>query len=184
MQPELIIVIVSGFITLLASLFVAMYQSRVEFRKLASQLEEKYTTSLFDKRLEVYPLLFKALNTVNSSIEQNCQSKQLIMDFQDEFENWLSLNAIFLTPATANIIWGYHNYLIDLGNLYGEADIPEERWVEIRNIQVAIGKFLRAELGVYDMEPAGTPELEKPHVKEVLDKLDKSSDKIRKRFGY
>ena len=95
MQTELLIAIISGLITLLASFFVAMYQSRVEFRKMAKQLEEKYTTSLFDKRLEVYPLLFKALNQLSNAIEFNIQSKEQLTEFQHQFNSWLSSNAIF-----------------------------------------------------------------------------------------
>ena len=61
---------------------------------------------------------------------------------------------------------------------------PEQEWMEIRNIEVFLGKVLRAELGVFDTEPAGIPELEKPYVKKILEKLDQSSKKIRSRFDY
>ncbi|NJN94914.1 MAG: hypothetical protein HC875_12840 [Anaerolineales bacterium] len=184
MQPELIVAIVTGLITLFASFLIATYQTRTEFRKMAKQLEEKYTTSLFDKRLEVYPQLFKILNDSNNAIEYNEQSKEKLVDLQKEFDNWMSTNALFLTNTTARIAWGYHNFLIDILEQYRDQFIPEDRWIEIRNIQLTFGKFLRAELGIFDTEPAGIAELEKPYVKEILEKLGQSSKKIRNRFGY
>ena len=182
MQPELIIAIISGLITLLVSFFVAMYQSRSEFRKMAQQLEEKYTTSLFNKRLEAYPLLFRIVSQLSNAIEQGNQSKQQLADFQGQFDDWLSSYAILLTRSTAEILWRYHGYLIDLLEQYRDEMMPEEEWIEIRNVHVTIGKFLRAELGVFDTKPAGTPEIEKPHVKELLEKLGQRSKKVRGRF--
>ncbi len=184
MKPELWIAIGSGLITLLASSFVAIYQARTEFRKLTRQLEQKYTTSLFDKRLEVYPVLFKALNDFNNVIEYKSPSPQQLVELQQQYDTWISSHAIILTPTTAKVVWGYHNYLIDLLDQYHGSSIPPERWIEIRNIQIVIGKFLRAEIGVFDTTAAGTPELEKPYVKAIIEKLHQSSKQIRSRFGY
>ncbi|MDV3347204.1 hypothetical protein D0962_00935 [Leptolyngbyaceae cyanobacterium CCMR0082] len=181
---QLVIAIVSGLITLLASSLIAVYQSRTEFRKLTKQLEQTYTTSLFDKRLEVYPVLFKALNQLNHKIEYSSPDKQQLIEFQRQYDEWISAHAILLTPTTAKVIWGYHNYLIELLEENYEGSIPLEQWIEIRNIQIVIGKFLRAEIGVFDTTAAGIPELERPHVKAIIDQLQRSSQKIRNRFGY
>ncbi len=183
-KPELLIAIVSGILTLSASFFVAMYQARTEFRKMFRQLEQKYTTSLFDKRLEAYPLLFKILHDLNNEIEYNTQNKQQLVELQKEYDSWISSHAILLTPTTAKLVWGYHHYLIDILEQYPDDSMPEEQWVEIRNIQATIGKFLRTELGVYDTEAAGAPELEKPYIKAITGRLHQSSRKIRSRFGY
>ncbi|PSB30775.1 hypothetical protein [Stenomitos frigidus] len=184
MKPELLIAIVSGLITLLASSFVALYQARTEFRKLAGQLEQKYTTSLFEKRLEGYPILFKTLNDFNNVIEYDFPSKQQLVELQKQYDSWISSHAIFLTRTTAKVVWGYHHYLIDLLEQYHDIPLPNERWVEIRNVQIVIGKFLRAEIGVFDTTAAGIPELEKPYVKAIIDKLHQSSKKTRSKFGY
>ena len=184
MKPEFLVAILSGLITLLASSFVAIYQARTEFRKLARQLEQKYTTSLFDRRLEAYPVLFKALNDFNNVIEYGSPSKQQLVEFQKQYDTWTSSHAILLTPTTAKVVWGYHHYLIVLLEQDHDILLPQECWIEIRNIQIMIGKFLRAEIGVYDTTAAGTPELEKPYVKMIIDKLHQSSKKIRSRFGY
>jgi len=184
MQSELVIAIVSGLITLSVSSLIAVYQARTEFRKLTKQLEQTYTTSLFDKRLEVYPALFKALNHFNHRIEYSSPNKQQLIEFQQHYDDWISTHAILLTPTTAKVVWGYHNYLIDVLEQYHDRPIPLEQWIDIRNIQIVIGKFLRAEIGVFDTTAAGIPELEKPYVKGIIDKLQRSSQKIRSRFGY
>jgi len=178
----LLIAIVSGLITLTASFFVAMYQARVELRKYTRQLEEKYTTSLFNKRLEVYPLLFKAVADLNNSIEYGNQNRQLLIELQSKYDAWISANGIFLTPTTAHMLWGYHNYLVELLWQYHDDSIPEEKWVEIRNIQVTIGRFLRAEIGVFETKAAGAPKLETPFVQDIIAKLNQSSEKISSRF--
>jgi len=183
-KPELLIAIVSGILTLSASFFVAMYQARTEFRKMVRQLEQKYTTSLFDKRLEAYPLLFKILHDLNNEIEYNTQSKQQLIELQKDYDDWVSSHAILLTPTTGKLVWGYHHYLIDILEQFPSESLPEEKWAEIRNIQATIGKFLRAELGVYDTEAAGSPELEKSYIKAIIERLNQSSKKIRSRFGY
>jgi hypothetical protein len=183
-SPELLIAIVSGLITLTASFFVAMYQARIEFRKMVRQLEEKYTTSLFDKRLEAYPMLFKVLQELNNEIEYRTQNKQQLVELQKKYDDWIASYAILLTPTTGQLVWGYHDYLIDVLQQFSGEALPEERWVEIRNIQATIGKFLRAELGVFDTEAAGMPQLEKPYIQSILVKLQQSSKKNRSRFGY
>ena len=184
MRSELVIAIVSGLITLLISSLIAVYQARTEFRKLTKQLEQTYTTSLFDKRLEFYPILFRALNHFNHKIEYSSPDKQQLVEFQHQYDDWISTHAILLTPTTAKVIWGYHNYLIDLLEQFHDSPLPLKQWIEIRNIQIVIGKFLRAEIGVFDTTAAGIPELERPHVKSVIDTLHQSSQKIRSRFGY
>ncbi|MEM7796232.1 MAG: hypothetical protein AAF579_17490 [Cyanobacteria bacterium P01_C01_bin.118] len=184
MQSELVIAIASGLLTLVASSLIAVYQSRTEFRKLRKQLEQTYTTSLFDKRLDLYPVLFQALNHLNHKIEYGSPNREQLIEFQHQYDDWISSHAILLTPTTAKAVWGYHNYLIDVLEQYHDGPIPLEQWIEIRNIQTVIGKFLRAEIGVFDTTAAGMPELERPHVKAILDKLHHSSQKIRKRFGY
>lgn len=182
MKLELIIVIVSGVITLLASFLIATYQTRLEFQKMSKQLEEKYTTALFNKRIEVYPQLFKILHDFNHKVEYRTQNKQTLLTFQQEFDGWMSTNAIFLTSTISQIAWGYHSFLIDLLEDSHNKQITEDKWVEIRNIQLTFGKFLRAELGVFDTVPAGIPELEKPHVQAILNKLSQSSKKVHSRF--
>ena len=183
-KPELTVAIVSGGITLIASSLIAIYQARAELRKLTRQLEQTYTKSLFDKRLEVYPFLFKTLNNFNNIIEYNSPNKQHLLDFQTQYDDWLASHAILLTPATATIVWGYHNYLIELIEHHHDSLLALEDWVEIHNIQTVIGKFLRAEIGVFDTTAAGMAELNRPHVRAILDRLNKSSQTIRNRFGY
>jgi hypothetical protein len=190
MKPELLIAIVSGLLTLVASSVVAMLQARVEFRKLAHQLEQKYTTALFDQRLAVYPLLFRTIHDFNHRIEYGIATPQHLIEFQQQFDRWIADHAILLTPHTAQAIWGYHYYLIELLERYPHAlhpptpgDVwPAEVWTEVRNIQVTLDKILRAELGVFDTQAAGTPEFKKPHFRAVLDRLDQSAYKIRRRF--
>lgn len=184
MQSELIVAIVAGLITFFASFLVATYQARTEFQKMAKQLEEKYTTSLFDKRLEVYPELFRLLSRLNHVIEYKEHTKDKLTAFQKEFDDWMAGNALFFSKTVAQIAWGYHNYLIDILEEYEEHPIPESCWIELRNIQLTFGKFLRSELGVFDTEPAGASKLETPHVKEILARLSQSSKKIRTRFKY
>ncbi|MEM9908371.1 MAG: hypothetical protein AAF921_25445 [Cyanobacteria bacterium P01_D01_bin.44] len=183
MTVELLIAIVSGIVTLLASFFVAMYQARAESRRLVKQLEQQYSTALFDKRLETYPILFELLHDFNMAIEYGTPSRQQLINFRKQYDSWVSAHAILLTQATAKLIWGYHNYLINLLEQPAGSSFPTEQWFEIRNIQVLIGKALRAEIGVFDTAAAGLPDFEKPHVKALLEKLRQSSKQVRRRFG-
>ena len=188
MKPELLIAIVSGVLAIVASSLVAVYQARTEFRKMLKQLEQKYTVSLFDKRLEVYPFLFKLVHDLNHEIEYNSQNKrnlnkQQLVEFQKHYDSWISAYAFLLTPTTAELIWGYHHYLIELLEQTPDNSLSEEQWIEIRNVQVTISKCLRAELGVYDTKAAGVLELE-PYIRTMLERLNQSSRKIRNRFGY
>jgi len=47
---------------------------------------------------------------------------------------------------------------------------------------IMVRKKVYDELGVFDTKPAGIPELEKPYVKEMLEKLGQKSKKVRGRF--
>ena len=74
--------------------------------------------------------------------------------------------------------------IIELLEQHHAQTISLEQWIEIRNIQIVIGKFLRAEIGVFDTSAAGIADLNRPHVRAILDKLDKSSKVIQHRFRY
>lgn len=182
MTIELLIAIVSGVITLLASFFVAMYQARAESRKLVEQLKQQYTTSLFDKRLAAYPVLFKLVHDFNTVIEYGIPDRQQLIGFRQQYDHWVSSYAILLTQTTAKLVWGYHNYLIDLLEQPTDAPVSHEQWVEIWNIHVLLGKTLRAEIGVFETVAAGMPEFEKAHVKALLERLQQSSKQMRRRF--
>ncbi|MDB9528169.1 hypothetical protein PN498_19410 [Oscillatoria sp. CS-180] len=188
MRPELLIAIVSGLLTLLASSLVAIYQARTEFQKMLKQLEQKYTTSLFEKRLEAYPLLYQLLHTLNHEIEYNVHNqgeidRQNLIEFQHHYDHWIATSAFLLTPTTAELVWGYHNYLIDILGQTSEQSLSEKQWIEVRNIQATIGKCLRAELGVYDTRAAGIFKSE-PYVHAMIERLNQSSRRIRNRFDY
>ena len=180
MQLELLIALVSGVLTLAASFFVAMYKSRSEVNKMGKLLEEKYSTALFEKRLAAYPVLYQMLNTMNMAIEREANRVALLRTFQSDYEAWVGSHAILVTPSTGTVIWRYQRFLVNLLLKGKKTQIDQPQWEEIRNINRLIGKFLRAELGVYDTKPAGLPEMDKPHVQNLLRKLGASAkDGIR-----
>lgn len=179
MQSELIVAIVTGLITLLASFVIATVQARAELRKMAKQLEERYTTSLFEKRLDAYPELFKILNSLTNAIEYGDVNRSELAQLQLEFDNWMSQHALFLTNSTARVAWGYHDYLIDTLEESRDQPVPDERWKEIQKIHKTLGKFLRAELGVFSTDAAGNVDLKKTHIAELLELLSQSSSKVR-----
>ena len=151
------------------------------------QIEQKYTTSLFEKRLQVYPVLYKLLNEANCTIEYNSQNlgsmdRKVLADLRQEYDSWISAYAFLLTSSTGELVWGYHSYLIDILEQFSGDRLPEEVWIEVRNFQNTIGKSLRAELGVYEMKAAGAL-MQAPYVQSQLERLDQSAEKIRRRFG-
>ena len=176
MKPELAIAIVSGLLTLVASYLVAMYQARTELKKMVRQLQQQYTTSLFDRRLDVYPLLYRLTQGLNNQIDYRTQTRQGLVELQQQYDDWLAVHAILLTPALGELAWGYHAYLIEI---LGQDSISDPVWRESYTIQATLGKCLRAELGVYDTAAAGLPELEKPHVKAVMERLRQSVERLR-----
>jgi hypothetical protein len=48
MKNEILIAIISGSVTLIASLILAAYRTRLEVKKALRQLEESYTKSLYE----------------------------------------------------------------------------------------------------------------------------------------
>lgn len=168
MDKTIIISIVSGIITLLTSVVVAIFASRLELRKIQKELEQRYAQSLFDKRIELYPKLFTLLSSFNKFIEYHIQTKEQLLELQHNLDEWNNANAIFLTKTSDRIAYGYRFYLIDLFQRYSGAPIPEEEWKNIRTINIVFEKSLKAEIGVYDTRPAGILEKDTEKVEKIV----------------
>ena len=70
--------------------------------------------------------------------------------------------------------YGYRFYLIDLFQKYFEKPIPENEWNNIRTLNVAFEKSIRAEIGIYDIRAAGV-------LKEESKKVEKICGEIKER---
>lgn len=182
MNNNLLIPIFSGILTLFASFFIAMYKSRVEIKKIAKQLEEKYTIALYNKRLEVFPEMFKIVNTLCQKIEKGINKFDDLIQFQESFDCWLSNNGILLTKSMVNLLWPYHNYLIIKLEKTNELTFSEEDWKHIRNFHVKICQSIRAELGIFETKAAGQYRLDHPDFKNMFNRIEQTSELLIKRF--
>ena len=171
MQVTIIISIISGIITLITSVLITTIKNRSELLKIHVELEQKYATSLFEKRLNVYPTLFKILSDFNKLIEYNIQTKDKLLELQKNLDEWNNEYAILLTTTSSRMAYSYRYYLIDLFQKYSKKDIPQDVWNNIRTLNVAFEKSIRAEIGIYDIRAAGVLNKESEKVEKICGKI-------------
>src|SRR5688572_25550686 len=105
MSTELIssLIALSGIvISILASSFVNARQTKIEIKKLRTEMQLTYASKLIDKRMETYPSLYKLISDFEKLIRFGNLTKQGTDKFFKEILQWDSANAIFLSGYTAS----------------------------------------------------------------------------------
>ncbi|MCP4405995.1 MAG: hypothetical protein GY801_52970 [bacterium] len=175
-MTAILVPVLSGILSILASVIITTLKNRSELHKIHAELEQQYTKTLFEKRIEVYPKLFSVLSGFNKLIEYETQSREKLIEVQQLLDGWNNEYAIFITRATSSIAYRYRYYLKDL---LSHDQITEKDWADIRQIHVAFEKSLRAEIGLYSTQPAGYSAYER----DDMDKIFKETTrKMHDRF--
>lgn len=153
---SIFIPIISVIISVVSSIVITALKNKSELKNIKTQLEQRYATSLFDKRVEIYPNLFFILSNYGKIIEYGKQTKTNLTEFRDNLDSWDSKNAIYLTPPIFKFSWRFRKYLNLVLSTCSESELSETNWDDLRNILIQYAKVIRAEIGIFDSKPVGT----------------------------
>jgi hypothetical protein len=172
MKPELIIPIFTGLVSVLASVVVTTLSNRSELKRIRRELEQSYEKSLFDKRVEVYPKLYKQLSSIGKLVEYGEATRSTLLEFREKVDEWNSSYSLFFTPATTKISWRFRNYIF---LLLKEDCVTEEHWGRIRSTARLFEAALRAEIGIFNVPAVGPV----PNLQDTCEQLDQAATGLR-----
>lgn len=143
-------------ISILASTLLNARQTKVEIKKLRTELQLAYASKLIDKRMETYPILFKLISSFEKLIRFGNLTKMETDKFVKEILEWDSSNAIFMSGHTVKTYAKFRSFMMPIARMtkteFTEAYSTEaaKRTIveEIRKVETAI----KQDLGVYIVE--------------------------------
>lgn len=172
MAPELIVAIITGLISIVASVSVTTLSTRSELRRIRRELEQSYEKSLFDKRVEIYPELYQLLSANLKLIQYGDASRDTLLMFKEQIDAWNSKYSLFFTRATTQISWRFRHYLF---LLLKEGTITDEHWDRIKNTIRLFEAALRAEIGIFNVPAVGPV----PDLQDACEQLDLAAATLR-----
>ena len=152
---SLFVPIATVIISVIASVIVNSMKNKAELTKLQRELEQKYSHSLFQKRIKVYPKLYTLLSDYDKIILYGKQTIENLANFREKIDDWNSKNSIFFSPTTTKISSRFREYLKILLNSPASSDMLNEDFITLHNIIEYFEKALKAEIGIFDTMPVG-----------------------------
>jgi hypothetical protein len=169
-----------GVVTsVVASLVVSIRQTDIEVQKLRTEIQQTYTGKLLEKRLEVYPALYRLLSDFDKTIRLDIVSQSTIEDLRKQIFAWDSENALIMSGYAGRMLYEFRRILIDLAQLpdavlQSRFSSPEEKW----NMLQEVGKVelaLKSDIGIYVVEFSDDEKRNFSSYQEVADTLEKKS---------
>lgn len=82
MENSILIPVFTAIITIIASLIATHLKNKSELKKIYAGLEQKYAEALYNKRIDMYPGLYKILSSHTKLINEGKASLQTLRDFK------------------------------------------------------------------------------------------------------
>ena len=152
MQFQILIPLLTVFISIVASLIVTTMRNRVELKKVYTQLEQNYAKSLFDKRVELYPLLYEIIHPTCIKLLTNNFNELEIDNFSEKILKAELTIGIFFTQPTRRIFAKLMRFIREIK---AKEKLIEEDYKLFLHLVVNFERSLRAEIGIYHTQPAG-----------------------------
>lgn len=174
--PELLMAIITGLLSVVASVGVTTLSNRSELRRIRRELEQSYEKSLFDKRVKIYPKLYQLLSANIKLIRYGEASRDTLLKFREEIDSWNSKYALFFTPATSRLSGRFRTYLF---LLLKESEITDDHWIRVKNTLQLFEAALRAEIGILNVPAVGPA----PELKDACEQLDHAAATLHTGLG-
>jgi hypothetical protein len=138
------------------SWIISRRQVVAEVEHLRLEIQRSYATNLNNKRLGVYPNLYRLLNDYTLSIQTRSLSFENLRTFQHELSEWYSQNGLFLSARTNEVLYVLLRTIRGIARksdiaFANRLDSPEKRRRLITEAwKLQIG--LKNDIGVYQVE--------------------------------
>jgi hypothetical protein len=143
-------------VSVLASSYLSARQTKIEIKKLRTELQLAYASKLIDKRIETYPVLYKLISDFQKLIHSGKLTKQETDKFVGKMLEWDSTNAIYMSGHTVKTYTKFRSFILPIVRMtkpeFAESYNTEvaKRMIieELRKVEIA----LKQDLGVYIVE--------------------------------
>ena len=172
--------VITVLVSVTSSIIITAYQSRIEISKLRKLLEQQYAKSLFDKRLDVYPNLYRVLSRYAKIIQYNQNTVANIIQFRDDLDKWDIENALLLTSNTSRLAGKFRHYLDTILSEGKKSKITENEYHAIWKMIAWYEHIIRKEVGIIDTLPPGESERRLEEVLKYIDDVRKGGVEVIK----
>jgi hypothetical protein len=163
-----------------ASIFVSIRQSRIEARKLRSEYLHLYAGKLFDRRMTGYPLILESIVPVIQKINlKQSISVDEVEKLADQLFDWNIQHSFLLSARSEQVM---HGLYIDLKSMTREEInalvYNQDLLIQLKGKLLAFYLALKGDLGIYALvSPSIISDLETPASMKDVTKLSKVSEK-------
>lgn len=148
-----LIALAGVLVSILVSAFVGSRQSKIEVKKLRTDLQLTYVSKLIDKRLEAYPALFKPISEFERVLKYGTRQKSAADKLLKALLVWDASQVLFMS---SNAIRKYVNLRKLIRTLCAMSKAEFDNYVSIEENRKAIVRQIREmeialkqDLGVY-----------------------------------
>jgi hypothetical protein len=148
-----LIALAGVIISILVSAFVSARQSKLEIKKLRTELQMSYASKLVDKRMETYPVLFKLISEFEKVSKYGSLQKPMADKLLREILQWDSSHSLFMGSYAIRKYTWFRKFIFSLTKMskkefeiYVSQDENKKVIVrQIRDLEFA----LKQDLGVF-----------------------------------
>lgn len=163
-----------------ASIFVSIRQSRLEARKLRSEYLHLYAGKLFDRRMTGYPLILESIVPAIQKINlKQPISTDEVEKLADQLFNWNIQHSFLLSARSEQVM---HGLYIDLKSMTNEETNTlvnnQDLLIQLKGKLLKFYLALKGDLGIYALvSPSIITEFEAPASMKDVTKLSEISEK-------
>ncbi len=163
-----LIAAMAASIAAIVSYITGHRQAKIEIEKFRSELQSCFGGKLFEKRLDVYPELYRHISDLIKTMRYGEISKETVIGLFERWQEWDSRHAILFSAYTHGICSPVRHEIGRLSqlsddDLRSEIDTMKARQLLKLSLQ-RVELALRHELGVFAFEsPTDFEEIERRH---------------------
>lgn len=163
MSTEIVVAFIAFLgvaISILSSVFISRKQTVLELQKMRTEIRQTYAGKLLERRLDIYPEMYRILSDFTKKIESGEFTKAALQQFKNEIDSWDSKHAILFSGPTNITAYRFRKELRRLTNLTdNEFNNGFESEDAISDFRHKIGNYelaLKSDLGIYVVDSGDT----------------------------
>ena len=150
-------------------------KNNAELIKIRIESERNFAKSLFEKRVEHYPILYQILSDYAKKIKYDRNDIDNLKEFREKIDEWNSKCSLFFSPQTGNFSARFRHFLGHLMHDNVPNSIIENNWEPILYMIGKFERFLKSEIGIIDIKPIG----EIDEIKEIDNYMSKCEKNLQ-----
>lgn len=136
---------------------VSAFQARRTVENLRIEVLERYSTSLYAKRLEVYPDLYFILSELGKIRADRSVTNKDVLDTLAALNAWDSKNAIYVSATTIRLLLDVRDVFARCREFPEGSVLDEKLEAQVFYEALRLEQGLKEELGVYEVTGFNKP---------------------------